>query len=58
MFLFCKTEILLLLFVQLRKSPRKSWNFDAKSPGMSWKVLEFASIFLVGTTNSNVSVDA
>ena len=37
MFLFCKTEILLLPFVQLRKSPRKSW----KSPGiLMQKVLE------------------
>ena len=44
MFLFCKKEILLLLFVQLRKSPGKSLNFVAgkseTSPG---------SVFWVGT---------
>ena len=48
-FYFAKKEILLLLFVQLRKSPGKSWNFDAKSSGKtkkkSWKVLEFESVF-------------
>ena len=27
MFLFCKKAILFLLFVQLRKSPGKSWSF-------------------------------
>ena len=36
MFLFCKKEILLFLFVQLRKSPRMSCN-SVESPG---KVLE------------------
>ena len=48
--------MLLLLFVQRRKNPgispkvlEKSSNFDAKSPGKSWKVLEFESIFLGGT---------
>ena len=35
-FYFAKKEIFLLLFVQLRKSPGKSWNF-VESPG---KVLE------------------
>ena len=67
MFLFCKKEILFLLFEQLCKcsarswnfvkSPgkvlEKSWNFDGKRPGKSekksWKVLEFESIFSVGT---------
>ena len=47
---FCKKQNKKLLFVQLRKSAgkswKKSWNFDAKSPGKSekkksWKVLEF-----------------
>ena len=35
-------------FAQVRESPGKSWNFDAKSPekakkcpGKSWKVMEF-----------------
>ena len=47
-------------YVKILKSPgilskvlERSWNFDAKSPGKSekksWKVLEFESIFLVGT---------
>ena len=63
MFLFYKTEVLLLPFVQLCKSPGNPWNFvespgkvqefDAKSSGKrekkSWKVLEFESFFLVGT---------
>ena len=62
MILFCKEEILLLLFVRRGKSPGKSrnsvesagksWNFDAKSPGKiekkSWKVLEFESFFFGG----------
>ena len=48
MFLFYKKEILLMPFAQVRESPGKSWNFDAKSPekakkcpGKSWKVMEF-----------------
>ena len=56
MFLFYKKEILLMPFAQVRESPGKSWNFDAKSPEkakkMSWKVLESHGIrinFLVGT---------
>ena len=69
MFLFCKKEILLLLFVQLRKSPGIGLELESspgnESPGIwikSWKwkswnlnqvlemkVLEFESIFLVGT---------
>ena len=38
---FCKKQNKKLLFVQLRKSAgkswKKSWNFDAKSPGKSEK---------------------
>ena len=41
--------------VKVLKSPgisskvlEKSWNFDVKSPGKPWKVMEFESIFLVG----------
>ena len=48
MLLFCKKEILLLLFVQLGKVLEKSWNFDTKSPGKSkispgkfWNLNEF-----------------
>ena len=64
MFLFCKEEILLLLFVRRGKSPGKSWN-SVESAGKvlelwckkSWKnwkkVLESPGIriifFLVGT---------
>ena len=57
MFLFCQKEILLLLFMQLRKSPGKSWKGPGtlmqkglekvkKSPGKSWNLNQF---FLEGT---------
>ena len=63
MFLFCKKEFCFCYSynsVKVLGSPgillkvlEKSWNLDAKSPGKSekksWKVLEFKSIFLVGT---------
>ena len=73
MLLFCKKEILLFLFVQLRKSPRMSCNSVAspekvlelwckksckkwkKCPGKSRKVLEFESIFLLGTMDTAFS---
>ena len=45
MFLFYKKEILLLLFVQLSKSPGKSWKSPGKSWKKSWKVLEFEIFF-------------
>ena len=52
MFLFCQKEILLLLFMQLRKSPGKSWKGPGtlmqkglekveKSPGKSWNLNQF-----------------
>ena len=53
MFLFYKKKNLLLLFVQLRKSPGKSWNF-VKSPKKvlelwckkSWKVPKSPGIWI------------
>ena len=67
MFLFCRKEIV-LLFVQLLKSPGKFWNF-VESPGnilelwcnKSWKkekksskVLEFEPMFLVGIMSNEL----
>ena len=59
MILSCKKEILLLLFVHLRKSRGKtwnfvkvlgkSWNFDAKSLGKKEKKEFFESMLLVET---------